>query len=224
MVHLEFETGMDSQQVESTKARIDDIEHKTNLLIRCAVERDALKLQEIMSQISPKESYEFGVMAQLIVSKALDEPQYCQACVSLSSALRELLPALPSLDQRTKSESFMHAFLDIFQAQFEAILTPTPIANHGADLSSNPDQSRLQAVIQLARQLYGRKLLGRGAVIQIAQDLQVNGQEQHANELLWSTAIITEASNHEKPQLGTITEEIFESESANSTSRRPSCA
>jgi hypothetical protein len=204
---------MESKRLEYTQARIIDIKQKTELLIQCTVARDVSKLRETIMGLSPKEKHEFGVMAQLIVSKALDEPQYCQACVSLSSALRELLPALPSLHERKRTEGFMHALLDAFQIEFEASLENSQISG----------ESRLQAAARFAGQLYHRELLGKGAAIQIAQDLLVRGHDQCANELLWCIGIFTEDTNQEKAQLCTITEDPCESDGASSVGRRPSC-
>jgi hypothetical protein len=201
MVHLE------------SQARVSDIERKTEILIQSTVARDASQLRETLSQIHVKEKHEFGVMAGLIVSKALDEPQYCQACVSLASALRELLPALPSLHEGQKIEGFMHALLDAFQVEFEAALENSLISG----------VRRLQAAAQFAGQLYRRELLAKGAAIQIAQDLSVRGHDQCANDLLWCIGIFTEATNQEKAHLCTITEDPYESDGASSVGRRPSC-
>mmetsp|Transcript_83890 Transcript_83890/g.130988 ORF Transcript_83890/g.130988 Transcript_83890/m.130988 type:complete len:226 (+) Transcript_83890:156-833(+) len=195
------------------QTRKEEIEQKTAQLIADSFEGDPSSVGEKVTQLSPKKKTELELMAKVIVSKALDEPQYCQACVSLASALRELLPALPSLHEGQKIEGFMHALLDAFQVEFEAALENSLISG----------VSRLQAAAQFAGQLYRRELLAKGAAIQIAQDLSVRGHDQCANDLLWCIGIFTEATNQEKAHLCTITEDPYESDGASSVGRRPSC-
>mmetsp|Transcript_109424 Transcript_109424/g.172882 ORF Transcript_109424/g.172882 Transcript_109424/m.172882 type:complete len:227 (+) Transcript_109424:60-740(+) len=216
MVHLE------------SQARVSDIERKTEILIQSTVARDASQLRETLSQIHVKEKHEFGVMAGLIVSKALDEPQYCNACVSLSGALQVLLPSLASASPQSKAESFMHALLDIFQTEFENLfMSPERTLSEEEKLVSSLcgpaelrlNQERIQAIVQFAGNLYCHGLLGNMVVSQMVQDLVDNGAEESANELLWYIGAVTGNTN---PNLGTVLEDSCDSDGASSESMTPS--
>merc|ERR1719454_2073628 len=125
------------------------------------------------SQISPKKKVEFELMARVIIAKALDEPQHCKACVSLSGALHVLLPALPSGYQGKKGETFMHALLDVFQTEFEAIFATSTTGFSNEE--STPDghwaaqrnSKRIRAIVHFAGHLYCFRLLGNGVVSQM---------------------------------------------------------
>jgi len=104
------------------QARRDQIEENMRALIEDVILGDASHIEMRLARISPTKMLELELMAQVIVSKALDEPQHCKACVSLAGALQMLLPALPPCQQGEKGETFMHALLDVFQMEFEAAI------------------------------------------------------------------------------------------------------
>lgn len=225
----------------SAQARTADIEQKTLELIEDSIVGDSSRMEDIIAQICPKNMVELEIMARVIVSKALDEPQYCKACVSLSGALRLLVPTLPSVQQGKKGETFLHALLDVFQTEFEAVFmefSEQALANEVA--CSNQDQTdqafpghmatrkkhnRIRAIAHFAGHLYCQGLLANGVLSQMVQDLADNGESECANELLWFIGVL---SNGEQQNLGTVLEDVGDSDGASSESishseRRPSC-
>lgn len=92
----------------SAQGRMNYIEMNTCVLIQDSIAGDASRMEWIIAQINPKQQIELELMAQIIVSKALEEPQNAKACVSLSGALKLLLPALPSREKHKKSRN-IHA-------------------------------------------------------------------------------------------------------------------
>jgi hypothetical protein len=192
---------------------LEDIAHKTLVLIENTLLEEASRLEELISHIKPMKKRELELMAQIIVSKALDEVQHAKACVSLSCALDALLPALPSAHRR-KSESFMHALLDVFQTEFEKLFAASSTAQR--------NENRIRAIVQFAGHLYCHRLLGNGVVSQIVQDLIDNGESAFANELLWSIGAVT---NTDYGNLTTVVEDAdsdgASSESIGASRRRP---
>lgn len=213
----------------SGQARMKEIEQKTLVLIEDGIVGDASRVEAIASQIDPKIQLEFEIIAHVIVSKALDEPQHCKACVSLAGALHLLLPALPSAHQGKKAETFMHSLLDVFQTEFEEILIE-PKENTlcveeeklsqtcGIQSASQRSHHRIRAIVHFAGYLYGHGLLGNGVVSQMVQDLMDNGLADYANELLRFIGVVT--SNPEHGNLGTVLEDA-DSECASSESISP---
>lgn len=190
---------------QGTQTRKTDIVLKTAALIDIAMQGNSSRLQELIAEIAPSGKSELGMMAQIIVSKALEEPQHSQACVNLSDALRETLPTVPN--QRSKAENFMHAILDVFQTEFEDYFAAS--TNRGYALSSpSPmkNQIRLRAILNFAGHLYRRGLLGNRVVKQMVEDLLCNGEEESANELLWSIGVVGNSSK-QNSKLGTIVED-----------------
>lgn len=210
----------------SAQARMKEIEQKMLALIEDGIVGDASRVEAIASQIDPKMQLEFELIARVIVSKALDEPQHCKACVSLAGALHLLLPALPSAYQGTKAETFMHSLLDVFQTEFEKLLMD-PIDHKlcdeeriGLGGQSAPQRShhRIRAIVHFAAYLYGNGLLGNGVVSQMVQDLVDNGLGDYANELVWFIGVVT--GNPEHGNLGTVLEDA-DSDCASSEATSP---
>jgi len=214
------------------QARREEIEQWTCELIQDTIVGDASRIEATLAQIAPTKKIELELMAQVIVSKALEEPQHSQACVSLSGALQILLPALPSSLQGKKGETFMHALLDVFQTEFEAVF-PEP----GQDIASNKQeqtqpeteatlveerkQHRIRAIVHLAGHLHCQGLLGNGVVSQMVQDLVEMGQAEAANELLWFVGVVAHNADQEHQQhlgLGTVLEDAGESDAETTTS------
>jgi hypothetical protein len=217
------------------QTRRQEIEEKTILMIADSFARDpsalmricADSLEERIAQLSPKKKSEIELMAKVIVSKALDEPQYCQACVSLSGALQLVLPSLPSSNSQSKAESFMHAVLDIFQTEFEKLFMSTErtsseeerlVSSLCGPAENSVNQKRIQAIVEFAGHLYCHGLLGNMVVSEMVQDLVDNGAEESANKLLWYIGAITSSSN---PNLGTVLEDSYDSDGASSESMTP---
>jgi len=225
----------------SVQSRTNEIQQKTFDLIEDSILGDASRVETIIAQICPKKKMELELMAHVIVSKALDEPQYCKACVSLSGALRLLLPALPSVQQGKKGETFMHALLDVFQTEFEGVMEPSceqTFENEGTfsnqettspscvgHWATQKNHNRIRAIVHFAGHLYCHGLLGNGVVNQMVQDLVDNGASESANELYW---FIGALNNDEQRNLGTVLEDVGDSDGASSESvstseRKPSC-
>jgi len=208
--------------------RKEEIQHKTAQLITDSFAGDSSGLEDRVVQLSPKKKIELELMAQVIVSKALDEPQYCQACVSLSGALQVLLPSLPSASPQSKAESFMHALLDVFQTEFENLLYPAErtlseeeklVSSLCGPAELRLNQERIQAIVQFAGHLYCHGLLGNMVVSQMVQDLVDNGASESANVLLWYIGAVNGSTN---PNLGTVLEDSYDSDGASSESMTPS--
>mmetsp|Transcript_22590 Transcript_22590/g.35239 ORF Transcript_22590/g.35239 Transcript_22590/m.35239 type:complete len:229 (+) Transcript_22590:82-768(+) len=202
--------------IQGIHARMKDIEQKTVVLIEYTLAGNAPRLWEIMTQISPKEKVELGLIANIIVSKALDEPQHCQACVSLSSVLREYLPACPS-SHRRENESFMHALLDVLQTEFEKIFTAASSSYRKKNKMAPPwDRERLRSIVQFAGHLHCNGLLGKKVVAQMVEDLVNVGEDQCANELLWAVGVVPQTKTSDDDILAPIAEDSYESEDASS--------
>lgn len=210
------------------QARREVIEQRTCELIQDTIVGDASHIEETLLHIAPTKKIELELMAQVIISKALQEPQHCQACVSLSGALQILLPALPSSEKGKKGETFMHALLDVFQTEFEAVL-PEP----GQETALNKqelhqlepkailvEQHRIRAIVHLAGHLHCGGLLGTGVVSQMVQDLVELGQAEAANELLWFVGVVANNADQEHqqppPGLGTVLEDAGDCEDGSS--------
>lgn len=191
---------------QGIQGRKKDIIDKTAALIAHVAQDDPSRLHELIVEIAPNGKSEVGVMAQVIVTKALDEPQHSQACVSLSSALRETLPTLPSIHQRSKAENFMHALLDAFQTEFENLFAAFPNLDASSKASPKRNETRLKAILKFAGHLYHGGLLGNCVVAQMVEDLVTNGEGESANELLWSIGVATNGNNQNNAKLGTIVE------------------
>jgi len=212
------------------QARREEIEQRTCELIQDTIVGDASHIEETLLHIAPTKKIELELMAQVIISKALQEPQHCQACVSLSGALQILLPALPSSVQGKKGESFMHALLDVFQTEFEAVF-PEP-GQETASIKQEPNlpgtkafyvehsnQHRIRATVHLAGHLHCHGLLGNGVVSQMVQDLVELGQAEAANELLWFVAQVANNVDQEHQQplgLGTVLEDAGDEDDGSS--------
>lgn len=213
-----------SRNCQSNQARDKEIVQKTQVLIEDTLAGDASRLETIITQISPTRRAELELMAQVIVDKALDEPQHCKACVSLSGAFHVLLPALPSAP-RHKAESFMHALLDAFQTEFEKLFMASSerTLSEEAEIVSTlcdhstarRDVNRIQAIVLFAGHLYCHGLLGNGVVSQMVQDLVDNGEGEAANELLWFIGV---TNNPDYGNLGTVVEDPCDSDGASSVS------
>jgi len=214
------------------QARRGEIEQNTCVLIEDTIVGDASRIEATIAQIAPAKKHELELMAQVIVSKALDEPQHCKACVSLSGALQVLLPALPSGQQGKKGETFMHALLDVFQTEFEAVFPdPDEQSVSNKEEQTQPEteteailanQHRIRAIVHLAGHLHCHGLLGNGVVSQMVQDLVEMGQAEAANELLWFIGIVANNAEQQHQQhqqsLGTVLEDAGDSDGASSES------
>lgn len=244
MVHVKYDPDHSAIPREvflsfaSPQTRKREIQQNMFNLIEDSIMGDASRVEAIIAQICPKKKVELEVMAHVIVSKALDEPQYCKACVSLSGALRMLLPALPTIQQGQKTETFLHALLDVFQTEFEELFMASSaqninLANQGAfsNLPENQDMghwaieknnNRIRAIVHFAAHLYCQGLLGNGVVQQMVQDLVDTGYPESANELLWAIGVL---KDNEERNLGTVLEDDGDgasSESISTSERRPS--
>lgn len=208
------------------QARREEIEKWTCQLIQDTIVGNASRIEATLAHIAPTKKVELELMAQIIVSKALEEPQHCKACVSLSGALQILLPALPTSGQGKKGETFMHALLDVFQTEFEAVF-PEPgqeIASKKQEqtqpeleaiLVEQRNQHRIRATVHLAGHLHCHGLLGNGVVRQMVQDLVEMGQAEAANELLWFIGVVANNADQEHQQhlgLGTVLEDAGDSD------------
>jgi len=205
-----------------------EIEQRTYMLIEDAIVGDGSRIEMTLAQIAPTKKYELELMAKVIISKALDEPQHCKACVSLSSAFQILLPAVPSGQQGKKGETFKHALLDVFQTEFETICIKPPRCGQvpgqlhsneekqwqqekGAILAAqrNHSEMRIHAIGTLAGHLLCHRLLGKGVVNQMVLELVEMGQAEVANKLLWFIGTVTDnAEQHQ--HLGTVLEDAGE--------------
>jgi len=202
--------------------RIKEIEQNTSVLIEDSISGSVSCVEAITAQIDPQNKTEFEFMARMIIAKALDEPQHCKACVSLSGALHVVLPTLPS-PQGKKGETFMHALLDVFQTEFEEIFTDSAENSHeeSNDVACRGhwaiqrDQHRIRALVHFAGHLYCQRLLGNGVVSQMVQDLVCNGESEAANELLWFIGAVHKP-NAEQRHLGTVLEDVGDSDGTSS--------
>jgi len=232
MVHVKHSPDLTTISKEvflsyaSPQTRTREIQQKTFDLIEDSILGDSSRVEAILTQICPKTKIELELMAHVIVSKALDEPQYIQACVSLSGALRLLLPALPSVQQGQKGENFMHALLDVFQTAFdeEIFMEPCeqPMGSGSFSLqeetghwASEKDHNRIRAIVHFAGHMYCQGLLGNGVVSEMVQDLVDNGAPESANELMWFIGALT---NEDQRNLGTVLEDVGDSDGASSES------
>lgn len=217
----------------TAQARMNDIEQQMQILIEDSIVGDTSRVEAIIAQIDPKKKIELELMARVLIAKALDEPQHCKACVSLSGALHVLLPALPSGYQGKKGETFMHALLDVFQTEFEAVFTATSAQDFSGEdpttdgrRTGQRDSNRIRAIVHFAGHLYCFRLLGNGVVSQMVQELVDNGEPEAANELLWFIGFVTN-STAEQQILGTVLEDDGQSDGGSSeakshSDRRPS--
>jgi len=232
MVHTKYDQDLTTVPSEvfppiaSPLIRRREIQLNMLHLIDDSIVGDSSRVGAIVAQIFPQEKVELEVMAQVIVSKALDEPQHSKACVSLSGAIRTLLPPLPPLKPGKKGETFMHALLDVFQTEFEAVFiqssdehpstlaTHSTISNEDASHGSNKkNNSRIQAIVHFAWHLHCHGLLGKGVVQQMVQDLADNGQTESAKELLWCIRVL---KTDKQRNLGTVLEDDGEGASSES--------
>lgn len=212
MVHMNTpeHSSISKEVVHHAKdARIQDVERKTLALIENTLEGDALSLEESIAQVKPTKKRELELMAQIIVSRALNEAHHCKACVSLACVLHAMLPSIPAA-RHMKAESFMHALLDVFQTEFEKLF--------GSPSTTQRNEKRIRAIVQFAGHLYCHRLLGNGVVSQIVQDLVDNGESAFANELLWFVGTATNSCNSDCGNLGTVLEDPNDSDGASSES------
>jgi len=217
------------------QVRTQEIKDRIFVLLEDTIVGDVSRIETILAQIAPTKKPELELMAQVIVSKALDEPQHCQACVSLAGALQILLPAIPS-GHHGKGERFMHSLLDVFQTEFEAACMgpadetpPNAEEQRGSTQSSTAilanqrTQQRIRALVHLAGHLHCHGLLGSGVVSQMVHDLVENDLSEAANELLWFIGIVANSKEQQRQQhLGTVLEDESDGASSVSTERRPS--
>jgi len=229
------------------QARREDIHENMRALIEDVILGDASNIEMRLARISPTKMLELELMAQVITSKALDEPQHCKACVSLAGALQMLLPALPPCQQGEKGETFMHALLDVFQMEFEAAIEAvcrgsaerTFLQNLNNEEQTHPDppcatrlaaqreseailaaqrnQHRIRAIVHLGGHLHCQGLLGNGVVSHMVHDLVDNGEAEAANELLWFIGAVANQAEQHQ-HLGTVLEDAGDSDSASSKS------
>jgi len=214
------------------QGRTQEIKEHICALLDDTMKGDFSRLETILAQIAPTKKPELELMAQVIVSKALDEPQHCQACVSLAGALQILLPALPS-SHHSKGERFMHALLDVFQTEFEATCigpagetSPDEEEQIGytqgstAILAAQRTQHRIRALVHLAGHLHCHGLIGNGVVSEMVHDLTDNQESEAANELLWFIGIVANRKAQQRQQqLGTVLEDVGDSDGASSETR-----
>jgi len=212
----------------SPQASREEIGQMICVLIDDAIVGDASRIEATLAQIAPTSKPEFELMAKVIVSKALDEPQHCKACISLASALQILLPALPSRRQGKKGESFKHVLLDEFQSEFDAacIEPVTPIEEElqtqqekavALVAQRNQHEMRIHAIGYLAGHLLCHGLLGKGVVNQMMNELVEMGQAEVANKLLWFINTVSKNVEH-RHHLGTVLEVADDCGGANSES------
>jgi hypothetical protein len=217
------------------QGRTQEIKEHIRVLLDDTMKGDFSRLETILAQIAPTKMPELELMAQVIVTKALDEPQHCKACVSLAGALQILLPALPS-GHHGKGERFMHALLDVFQTEFEAACmgpagetSPNEEEQIGSTRSSTAiwaeqrTQHRIRAIVHLAGHLHCHGLLGNGVVSQMVHDLTDNKESEAANELLWFIGIAANSKEQQRQQrqqqLGTVLEDVGDSDGTSSEAR-----
>lgn len=196
-----------------------EIGQKICMLIDDAIMDDGSRIEATLAQIAPINKPEFELIAKVIVSKALGEPQHCKACISLASALQVLLPALPSRKQGKKGESFKHILLDEFQSEFEAIcirpayqLMPTEEEGQTQQAKTsalvakqNQHEMQIYAIGHFAGHLLCHRLLGKGVVNQMINELVQMGQAEVANKLLWFVNTVVK-DVEQQHHLGTVLE------------------
>jgi len=220
LVHIKYDQDLTTVPCEvyppsaSPQMRRREIQQSMINLMEDSIVGEQSRVGAAIAQICPQQKVELEVMAQVIVSKALDEPQHCKACVSLSGAIRVLLPPLPSIKPGKKGETFMHALLDVFQTEFEALFF-TESSEHSFNytdtndddaghLAKKENSNRIRAIVHFAGHLHYQGLLGKGVVQQMVQDLADNGHEESAKELLWC---IGQLKNDKQRNLGTVLED-----------------
>lgn len=210
----------------SAQARTKDIEQQTLALIQDSILGNVSRVEAIIAQIEPKKKSEVELMARVIMMKAVEEPQHCKSCVSLSGAIHVLLPALPC-QQGGKGETFMHALLDVFQTEFEEVLNEpsAQTCSHEEEIGGtlggrrvNPrNQNRIRAIVHFAGHLYCQRLLGNGVLSQMVQELVNNGESEAASELLWFIGEVTGNAEQQR-NLGTVLEDVGDSDGTGSES------
>lgn len=194
------------------------VEETVCILIQDSIIGDTSRVEETIAHLAPKSKYELELIAQLIVSKALDEPQHCSACVSLANAFQTLLTELPPDPRGGKPETFMHALLDVLQTEFERVL-PQQEEPGGSSWCANliipENQHRIRAIAHLAGHLHSQRLLGNGVVSQMVHELVSSGESEAANELLWFIGAVAYDVQHAQ-NLGTVPESGVDSDCASS--------
>mmetsp|Transcript_70818 Transcript_70818/g.196741 ORF Transcript_70818/g.196741 Transcript_70818/m.196741 type:complete len:252 (-) Transcript_70818:331-1086(-) len=216
-VNLDRKTG--EAAVLLQVGRVTEIEQQILAFIDKVESGEACHVAESIAQIRLETKVELELMAKVIVLKALDEPRYCEACAILSSGLYSRLPALPlAAQQGRKAESFMHALLDVFQAEFEYLFfSPAEFSSKENRTSQKGKKDKLRTAVIFAGHLHCRGLLGKRVVSQIVQDLVDTGKQESARELLWWSGMLPGHS------LGTVLEEAGESDGGSSARSLDCC-
>jgi len=203
-----------------------------DLLDKSYLESMDLHSQAEIAQLLPKQKADLELIARIIVTRALDEPQVCKACVSLSSVLHRTLPALPC-KSGNKVESFMHSLLDAFQAEFESLLLiPSQLQQkdriHDAvdeHRAAHRRRNRMLAVGQFAGHLHCQGLLGKAVVSHMVQDLLSSGEAESAKELLRHIQFGSASYNGVLGNLDTVPESADDMRSESSKDASPaSCS
>lgn len=146
---------------------------------------------DAITQMQLEKECELVLLASIVVSKALDEPQHSEVCAIISKALQAFLPPLPPTHPGRKAERFMHVVLDAFQTEFEQLLLSPSASTEGTSSGTSVNQAspidhsrRLRAACEFAGHLHCQGLLGSRVVSQMVHDLVGTGALRCARALL----------------------------------------
>lgn len=186
------------------------------------------RFSDLLLRVHIQDKSELDRAARTVVSTAVSEPRFCEACAVLSLALQLRLPVVPAPGRGKSGERFSHALLDACQTEFEALFLsspgppgdPPPLDGDGVAYGSEEAAwvaagvdllpphvrfGRMRAIIQLAGRLHGHGLLGAGVVKQMVYDLRCCGAVDWAHELLQAVGAATDHHGHSN--LGVVPEE-----------------
>jgi hypothetical protein len=142
-----------------------------------------------LSQIRLENKKELDRAAWHIMSKAIEEPRYCDACAVLARALHLRLPAVPPTRPGKKAETFMYALLDACQTVFEDLLSGLPRDAEERENAEGWETEKMLATVRFAGRLHCQGLLGMRVVGQMVHDLVANHAVLSARELLLSVGV-----------------------------------
>jgi hypothetical protein len=142
-----------------------------------------------LSRIRLENKKELDRAAWHIMSKAIEEPCYCDACAVLARALHLRLPAVPPMRPGKKAETFMYALLDACQTVFEDLLSGLPPEISERENAEGWETEKMLATVRFAGRLHCQGLLGMRVVGQMVHDLVANHAVECARELLLSVGV-----------------------------------
>lgn len=213
------------KEFDDTPAFVEESEFdedETNYSVRTDIEREVVRcihgiffgdpsrFSFDIGLIDCKNRSEFDQAARTVVSVAICEPRYCEACAVLSLALQLRLPVLPSPGTGKRGERFSHALLDACQTEFEALLlydTGSVGMACGKTLSPHTRHACMRGIILLAGRLHCHGLLGTGVVKQMVNELSCSGAVEWAQQLLQFVGVGPVPERRGRSALGVVPEE-----------------